>query len=166
MAFWIRKGILALGPLAGCSYVSANVFLADNPPSETTVEAKEEKEPFPWLTGPLLTPAAHVVPNGHYNIEPYLFITTDYGIYDAQWHAQPIPKNYNIITEIPVQFGIPWDCDFTIIPAWSWNHTAGASHWVLKDLQFSLEHQLLYDQKGKWWPAIKLELGASIPIGP
>ncbi len=160
-----RKEILVLGLLSRCVFGYADSFLADNPPSEAIIETKKEKEPIPWLTGPLLTPAAYVVPNGHYNIEPYLFITTNYGIYDAEWHAKTIAKDYNIITQIPVQFGMPWDCDFTIVPAWSWNHTDGASHWVLNDLQFYLDYQLLYDQKGKWWPAIKLELGASVPLG-
>ena len=45
------------------------------------------------------------------------------------------------------------------------NHTHGASHWVLNDLFFNLERQLLYDKKGKWWPAIKLELSTHFPIG-
>lgn len=165
MAIWVERCLLTFGLFAACSSAFADSLLADNPPSETTIEAKEEKEPIPWLTGPLLTPAAHVVPNGHYNIQPYLFTTTNYGVYDAQWDTQSIPNIYNIMTQIVTQFGMPWDCDFTIIPSWSWNHTHGASHWVLNDLQFSLEHQLLYDQKGKWWPAIKLELAASIPIG-
>ena len=148
-----------------CSYTFAEEILADNPPSEVTVEAKEEKEPFPWLTGPLLTPAAHVVPCGHYNIEPYLFVTTQYGHYDSHWNPHSISKFHNLIMEVPVQIGIPWHCDVTISPQWTWNHTHGASHWVLNDLFFNFERQLLYDKKGKWWPAIKLELSANFPIG-
>lgn len=127
---------------------------------------QEKKRPFPWLTGPLLTPSAHAIPWGHYNIEPYEFAMTNYGIYNANWHTQDIPNNfYNINTQIPIQIGLPAHFDIVFNPAWSWNHTNGASHWVLNDMGVAFDYQLLNDKEGKWWPAIKLNVAGNLPIG-
>lgn len=165
MTTYITKLTIALPLLAACSHSYAAFFIAEAPPSEITEEAKAEHEPFPWFTGPLLTPSGHVVPTGHYNIEPYQFITTNYGLYDANWHTHSTPNIYTLNTQTFIQFGLPWKSDFTIVPAWSWNHRHGASHWVLNDMIFGLDFELLSDERGKWWPAIKLGLRATIPTG-
>ena len=125
-----------------------------------------KKEPTPWLTGPLLTPSGHCIPNGHYNIEPYEFITANYGVYDQNWHTHNSPNNlYNVNTQIPVQIGMPANLDFFFNPAWSWNHIQGASHWVLNDMGWGFDYQILNDKPGTWWSAIKLQLRANFPIG-
>ena len=42
-------------------------------------EFREAKKMFnPWYTGPLLTPSAHILPPGYFNIQPYLFLTNNY----------------------------------------------------------------------------------------
>jgi hypothetical protein len=134
--------------------------------ADPTARIKEGNEPEPWLIGPLLTPSGHVIPNGHYNIEPYEFYTTNFGLYNKHWIAHDIPNNFTIAnTQVVVQMGMPSDWDFTFTPSWSWNHIDGASHWVLNDLDFGFDYQLLYDKKERWWPAIKLQLRANAPLG-
>jgi hypothetical protein len=144
-----------------------STLYADQPGAHIEVEKfKKEGEPIPWLTGPLLTPPGHVVPTGHWNIEPYQFVNTTYGIYDHRWHSHNIPHNfYNVNTQIPVQYGFGQRFDFLFTPAFSWNRTAGASHWVLNDMVFGFDYQILNDKIGKWWPAIKLALRGNFPFG-
>jgi hypothetical protein len=155
-----------LSTLTVCSLTFSAPLRADPHRKEhPTPQKKGEVEPFPWLTGPLLTPSGHVIPQGHFNIEPYEFVTTNFGHYDSNWHAHSIPKSYNLITQIPIQYGLPCHFDISIAPTWTWNHTHGASHWVLNDLSFGFDYQILSDKKGKWWPAIKVNVHAVAPIG-
>ncbi len=141
---------------------SANLF-ADS--SDFAPQLEQKGEPSPWFTGPLLTSSGYVVPDGHYNIEPYEYATTIFGTYDASWHTQSRPNFYNISTQTTVEIGIPWNFEITFTPAWSWNHTEGASHWVLNDMSFGFDYQILSETKGKWWPAIKLSVRGNLPIG-
>jgi len=132
----------------------------------THIEKPNIEEPFPWLTGPLLTPSGHVVPEGHWNIEPYEFVNTLYGVYNHRWHAHAIPHNvYSASTQLPIKYGLGHRLDFAFTPAFSWNHTHGASHWVLNDMGFGLDVQILDDKKEKWWPSIKLALLGNFPFG-
>ena len=127
---------------------------------------KNQNKPEPWFTGPLLTPSGHVIPNGHYNIEPYEFVSVNYGVYDQNWHTVSAPHNfYNVNTQVPIQVGMPFNLDFTFTPQWSWNHIHGASHWVLNDMPWGFDYQLLNHKKGRWWPAVKLALRANFPFG-
>ena len=140
----------------------ADAFSAHEHPASKATEVPAN---LPWLTGPLLTPSGHVVPAGHWNFEPYLFVTTEYGVYNADWTTTSVPKFYNINAEFPIQYGIIYPIDFQFVPQFSWNHTDGASQWVLNDLPLILDIQLLSDKKDKWWPAIKFTVSAKAPIG-
>src|SRR3984957_18538088 len=68
---------------------------------------------LPWLTGPLLAPSGHVIPLGHYNIEPYLFANVNTGVYNAHWKSHSTDNFYNINTQVPVQIGILPRTDFS-----------------------------------------------------
>ncbi|MBI2810792.1 MAG: hypothetical protein HYX67_08200 [Candidatus Melainabacteria bacterium] len=129
------------------------------------LQKKKTNRPQVWLTGPLLTPSGHVVPYKHFNIEPYEYIETNYGIYNNHWRPRSTPKFYNLITQVPIQIGLPANFDFNITPQWAWNHTSGASHWVVNDLNWGFDYQLISEKADKWWPAVKLALRANFPIG-
>jgi hypothetical protein len=121
---------------------------------------------LPWFTGPLLAPSGHVIPVGHANIEPYLFVNVATGAYDKKWKAHSAKHNfYNINTEIPIQIGILPRVDFTFTPQFSYNHTSGASHWAYNDMPIGFDVQLYYDTPGVWVPAMKLAFKASVPFG-
>lgn len=121
---------------------------------------------LPWFTGPLLAPSGHVIPMGHYNIEPYLFANVATGIYDAHWKSHSADNNfYNINTQVPVQIGILPRLDFSFDPQFSWNHFDHASHWAYNDMPFGFDVQIYYDAPGEWPPAVKLTFKAVAPLG-
>lgn len=126
----------------------------------------ENPTPTPWLTGPLLTPSGHTIPNGHYNIEPYEFVTINNGNYNNHWQSHDRPHNlYNVISQIPIQIGLPANFDVVVTPQWAWNHTHHASHWVVNDLGIGFDYQL-YNRKFKGpWPSVKLAISGKVPIG-
>lgn len=128
--------------------------------------AKAEKMPTPWFVGPLLTPSAHVVPNGHMNYEPYLYGSTKFGNYNAHWQTQDLKDNvYQIYTQHPFQFGMPARMDFTFIPQFGWNYTDGAGEWVVNDMSFGFDYQLYYRHPDSWYPSVKLALRGNFPLG-
>lgn len=118
----------------------------------------------PWLTGPLLTPSAHVIPNGHFNIEPYEYVTTNFKVYNPHWDSKSITNIYNVISQTFVQIGMPCNLDFTFTPQWAWNHRSGASHWVLNDMSFGFDYQL-YAGTALTSSALRLAIRGNFPIG-
>ncbi len=123
-------------------------------------------EMYPWLTGPLLAPSGHVVPQGHVNIEPYLFWTQYRGIYDSNWKFKGQHHYTSVTLEVPFQFGILPATEFDIVPQVYYNYSQGQTSWQFGDLGLSLSFQLLNDEKGKAWPpAIKLRFTGNAPTG-
>lgn len=120
---------------------------------------------IPWFTGPLLTPSAHVIPQGHLNVEPYQYFTTEYGFFDKNWAPHSAPNFYTAQTQIPFQYGFANNFDFSVTPNAFWKHTKGASQWSFGDATFQIDYQLLNDTPGSWWPAIRLTAYLNIPFG-
>lgn len=152
--------------------LASTALVADDPsstepefPIESEFPEVSPDQEIPWFTGPLLTPSGHVVPTGHFNIEPYLYGATDFGVYNQHWKTQSTPNFYSALVQVPIQFGLPGPFDIQFVPQWSWNHTHGASSWALGDLPVGLDVQLLNESEEGWWPAIKLQLYTNLPIG-
>lgn len=120
---------------------------------------------YPWLTGPLLSPFGYVIDKGHVNFEPYFYANSLYGRYDSHWKARNTPNLYNLSTQLYTWYGFANRWDIAVAPQFSWNHTSGASHWVLNDIPVLLEYQLVYERPNRWQPAVKLSFLATIPTG-
>jgi hypothetical protein len=119
----------------------------------------------PWLTGPLLTPSGHAIPKGHYNIEPYLYITTNDGMYDSNWKRHKIPDFTQIVFQLSLQFGV-WDkVDIKSTPQASYNIRSGQKTFRVNDLPIGFDIQLLMDSPDTWYPAIKFSFVETFPIG-
>lgn len=130
-------------------------------------KALPPEAPFPWLTGPLLTPSANVVPRGHVNIEPYLYATSSVGRYDSHWHAHSSSTRLALTWQLPVQIGLTSWLDTELIPSYTYNHVSGSSAWAFNDLTLLFDIQLISEssQPGEWRPALKFTLGETFPTG-
>src|ERR1700722_16198622 len=62
----------------------------------TAFSPEYEEKVGPWFTGTLLSTSGHVVPVGYYNIEPYLFVTDQYGRYNNEWHGEKEPREIRV----------------------------------------------------------------------
>lgn len=127
--------------------------------------AETDPQPLPWFTGPLLTPASHVIPYGHVNIEPYEYVTTNFGAYNPHWNTHSTPNLYNLITQTIFQIGLPANFDIAFAPQWTWNHMEGASHWVFNDMPLGFDYQLFSRPPESWIPTIKLAVHINLPWG-
>lgn len=121
----------------------------------------------PWFTGPLLAPSALSIPPGHYNIEPYLYITANTGHYDSNWKRHKIETFWVNELQPQFQFGLTNWLDFQFSPTLIYNYTKGAGKWVFGDLPFGFDVQLFHTSRKitEWNTAIKLGLKAVIPCG-
>lgn len=138
-------------------------LLADKAP----VVLDERTEQLPWLTGPLIAPAALVLKWGQINFEPYIFATANTGVYNSDWHTEKIPTLWNLNLAPLVYFGMNDFIDLTLLASVFYNICENQRNWALGDLNFGIEFQLLeYDYyKHDWYPNIKFAISENFPIG-
>lgn len=122
-------------------------------------------EKGPWLTGPLLSPSGHVIPFGHQNYEPYFYWTDNKRTYNSHWHTQNIPHYKTFLFQGTVQFGILPNTELDLSPQFAYNNTQGVHTWLVSDFPFALGFQALMDSPTTWVPAMKIRVGAVVPIG-
>lgn len=120
---------------------------------------------LPWLTGPLIAPAGTVISKGQMDIESYLFVTTNTGIYDEHWHAQSQPNFCTINPLLLSYFGITEWMDFQFDPQIIYNISQGESSVHFGDLILGFDFQVFPADKSKWFPGIKIAVTESLPIG-
>lgn len=130
----------------------------------TSEEIQQDKKP--WLTGPLLNSSYSVVPLGHVNYEPFLYATSEIGRYDAKGTArgEDVLRIYTL--EQPLQVGLTKWMNFQITPTFSYNYRDHRAKWVLEDLPFYLQIQMLAPKDLKDpKPYLLFILGEVFPTG-
>lgn len=145
------------------SFLSSTSY-CDAPPSHFLTPTITDAN-APWFTGPLIAPAAHSIPPHHGDIEPYLYFWSFTGNYDKNWESHSTPNFYRLQLSIPTWVGLNSFMDFTLAPQVMYQFTEGQRSTQFGDLPFGFDFQLLSEQPGTWWPAIKLGLQATAPLG-
>ncbi|MBU6446185.1 MAG: hypothetical protein KGQ49_02165, partial [Verrucomicrobia bacterium] len=128
---------------------------------------KNRAEPVsPWFTGPLIAPQGTVVPYGSFEIESYIYFTTNTGTYNAHWQAVTASENfYSLNPQILCFFGLtPW-CDLNVIPQCFYNVTSNQHCVQFGDLTVGLDFQLMADDLTPYFPGIKLAIREVFPTG-
>lgn len=119
----------------------------------------------PPFTGPLLAPTARTVPQGHVNVEPYLFISNRPGQFNNYWAFIAKPDNISINPQIPIYVGItPW-MQAEITPQAFYNVDSGEGSYGFGDLVIKLGFQLYRGDVGDPIPDILLTLAQTFPTG-
>jgi len=117
----------------------------------------------PWLTGPIITPSARVVPQGHFNLEPYFFWTTAHGVYDNHGHVVKTPVFHQALTQMVYKVGLTENIDLEGLFQWAYNRTEGQSASVFGDIPVGFDIQLL--KEGKSTPYLKVTIQETFPTG-
>jgi hypothetical protein len=141
---------------------------AKKAPLEHFIQQPREGEVHsPWLTGPLLAPSSLTIPPGHYNIEPYIFISAKTAQYGSDWKPVKVETFWNNSFQPLLQFGLTKWLDFQLSPSLFYNYTKGAAQWGIGDMPILFDFQLY--KRGKhptdWIMGLKLALTETIPIG-
>lgn len=127
-------------------------------------EFNEAKKMFnPWYAGPLLTPSAHVLPPGSFLIQPYLFLTNNYGKFDRHGESHHIPHIHTIVGTSLFQFGIIKWMDGLINVQWIRNRQKGHCSNGFGDMSASLGFQLI--EETPYVPALLFGVKETFPTG-
>ncbi len=132
---------------------------------ETLTPVQTVPSSLPWLTGPLIAPPGYVVQKGHFEIEPYLYVTVDTGIYDNHWQSHSSPNFTSVNPQLLVLIGLTEWMDIQMTPSVLYNTTQGKSSVNVGDLPIGLDFQLVAIDKWKWFPGIKLTILETFPTG-
>ncbi len=122
--------------------------------------------PTPWLTGPLIAPAGLVVPYGQFEIEPYLYFSTNTGVYNSHWKAISANQNFfSLDVQLFTYFGLTSIIDINIIPQFFYNNVSNQNSTGFGDLTVALDIQLLDPDSTQYFPGIKFTLRETFPTG-
>lgn len=128
-----------------------------------TVE--KEKVYDPWFTGPLLAPSAHNIAPGLCNVQPYLFITDQYGQFDSSWRYHSVHNSLQVNPLVIIQTGITKFLDITGTFQLFYNQKEGQYSWEYGDTQLGLGLQLLLNYPRWYVPDMRLTITESFPTG-
>ena len=121
---------------------------------------------LPWMTGPILAAAGHVVTGGHVNWEPYLFSSDAAGTYN---NTGKVVRSAATVTTQPMlslSIGVTQWMDFQAIIPYNFNNHSGQSdnNWADITLMFGL--QAMTDKENSWWyPDLRVTLEETFPSG-
>ncbi|MBP9840893.1 MAG: hypothetical protein KBC64_00530 [Simkaniaceae bacterium] len=124
-----------------------------------------DETPTPWLTGPLIAPIGAVVPYGSFEIQPYIYCTTNTGIYNAHWQTASTSNFFSLNPQVLCFFGLtPW-MDINLVPQFFYNTTSNQKSVHFGDLAIALDFQLLDPSATPYFPGIKLTIKEMFPTG-
>lgn len=153
------QGLLILSGLA----VLPISLLASSPPDPIN---EENYQNLPWMTGPILAPAGHVVPGGHVNWEPYLFVTDAFGTYNNRGkvvHDKPTVTTQPMLS---LTVGVTQWMDFQAIIPYSFNTKEGKSDNNWADISLMFGFQVMNgDPNSLWYPDLRVTLEETFPAG-
>ena len=130
--------------------------------------APAEQAEAPWFTGPMLASSSSVVPGGHYNFEPYVYLYDKAAVYDNNWRTDDHKSLWNLSFTPYFWVGLCSWADIMVAPAWSWNYRDGPAQWTLNDWSATLDIQLYQDDfpSKSWFPSVKIGIQETFPTGP
>lgn len=117
----------------------------------------------PYYAGPLFAMAPNNVPKGMRAIQPYFFVTSDYGVYTNSRRMQSTPNEKQLQLLNIDQLGLNHWLDFTLLNPvfWSWQDGKFGSGFGDVSLQFGF--QICTETPTR--PVIRFVVGESFPAG-
>lgn len=124
----------------------------------------EAKQMFnAWYTGPILAPSAHILPPGYVNIQPYLFMTANYGVYTDSGSFKKTTTLLNINPQLPTIVGALKWMEVLIVPQVQYNSLHHKSVFNFGDLPVGLGFELLNEKP--YVPALLFSVQETLPTG-
>ena len=117
----------------------------------------------PWYTGPLIASSASNVPPKMIMLQPYLYLTTNYGQYNNHWKSVSTPNTFTMSPLIVFETGITNWMDITIVPQGIFRWESGQFGDGVADIPIQLGFQIY--KETPYIPNIRFVLGELFPIG-
>ena len=97
----------------------------------------------PWYSGPLLTPSAHCVPPGKFNVQPYWFYNRINSTFDATEKKVSSISTTQHVVQAVIQAGLVERLDFSLIVGTQVTHQNGETKAEYQDMITGLGFQVL-----------------------
>lgn len=125
----------------------------------------------PWYTGPLITPSATMVPPGYGMVQPYLYFTDRYGVFDEDRNWVNAPNRFTIqVQPVILQVGVTKSVDATIslsaLGRWQQGKFSGGYQDMGLAMGFMIQEQGLYVPKAKFTVSQSLPTGKYKNLNP
>ncbi|MCY3974595.1 MAG: hypothetical protein OXF02_03510 [Simkaniaceae bacterium] len=118
----------------------------------------------PYYAGPLLAPSAHNIPPGHFNVQPYLFLTDTYGRFDSKGKRRSLPHNvFSVQGLVALQLGLTDWLDFTAVVNATENLRNKQSAGNIADTQVECGLQIAREEPYR--PAVRVTVSELLPTG-
>lgn len=117
----------------------------------------------PYYAGPLLTPSAHNVPPGHFNVQPYVFVTNTFAEYNGDRKSVNITDTWQVKPIIIMQAGLLNWLDLTVTAGAIYNSQGDQDAFNATDTQVEFGFQIMKEQPYR--PAIRVTLSQNFPSG-
>jgi hypothetical protein len=118
----------------------------------------------PWYTGPLITPSATMTAPGYGNIQPYVFVTSEWATYNNNRKSRSLPSTK--VTHNPqfaAVFGITNTMDISVVAQasenWQFDKSGGGYSDMNAKVGWPITRQSLN------FPAIKFSVSQTFPTG-
>lgn len=126
---------------------------------------QHEEEHAPLYAGTLLAFYPNNAAPGRISVQPYLFQTRQYGMYNSNWKTPQQPHFSQTTLLLALETGITSFLDITLEMAGGYSCYKNRHAWIYSDTNVYLGFQLSQDQKGTWIPDSRFLLGESFPTG-
>ncbi len=140
-------------------------------PEEIEAQINQEQRDFeiakemfiPWYTGPLITGSANNVPPGYLNLQPYLYLTTNYAQFTKNRRSKSTPNTFIVSPLLLIETGITDWLDVTVIPQafFRWQKQHFAENFADLPLQFGFQ----LAKETPYIPSIRFIVGELFPTG-
>lgn len=136
--------------------LSSTILLADNS-KVPTYEC--------WMTGPLICPSYSLVPKGSYNIEPYIYVTSNYGNYGSNWSVESQPNLIKAYNYTLIQVGVTDNFNVSISPQFYYQEQGGFTTANIGDIPLELYFPILTENTSGAMPGLLIGVKANVPCG-
>ncbi|MGN8159335.1 transporter [Salinisphaera sp. RV14] len=120
------------------------------------------------FTGPLAAPNATSLPQGHWDIEPYVLDSIQHGHYDNNWHSRNTPNVHALRSVSLLEYGLTNRLLVAVLPEFGYNvveHGADSQGIRLGDTKLRFQYMLHAFHEGSWLPTTALAFSEVFPTG-
>lgn len=122
------------------------------------------ERPFdPYYTGPLLAPGASIPKPGHYAVQPFLFVSNTFGVYDDRGRSHSIPHIHSVNGNLLAFAGLTKWLGLQFSGGYIYNRQSGNSGRGVTDIALTLLFPLLIETPHR--PAILFAIRETFPTG-
>lgn len=119
----------------------------------------------PWTTGPLLTPSATLLPQGHINIQPYIYVSEVQGHFIYHGIRQTGETLYNVNFETYITYGLTDWVNLVMMGQLFSNEKGDKNYTGIGNSLLGFNFQLFKEDPKGFRPDGKLILVESFPSG-